>query len=738
MPEPVEGSKSYIPALDGIRAVAVLAVILYHLGYGWAQGGLLGVNVFFVLSGYLITDLLLGEYRKNGFVRLRTFWLRRARRLLPALFLMLFIILGWCAIFNNSQLPQVKNDLFPAIFYYSNWWFIFEHVSYFAQFGPPTPLGHLWSLAIEEQFYLIWPLIIILIMKISGSKKVLGFVTTIGIAASVSEMAVLYQPYADPTRLYDGTDTRAFALLIGALLAIYRPRDKKVVLSENVTGLANLIGGLAVVGLLAMFWQTNEYSQFLYRGGMLLSSLLTAVIIAIAVLPTTAIAKLLSTPVLKWIGQRSYGIYIWHYPIIVLTTPYNAPPDLARSVLQVAASFTCAGLSWKYLEQPIRHGAISNYWNRYKQWRLQPLITPQEEKLMSAAAVKKEGSAKKGIYGKIGTKSQSVKPQRLYRLSTYRQIIYIYKHKPPRQRLTASLISLVLTTNTIVCLLAVAGTISSGTVDYSGQNNAPTSILPKNKTAKGHFPPPKTVSSVTTYAATSDITLDNLIRPIEAIRRVPFMNADAETYDIDRIEKNFFCDPYPFAMSWLPPIPISAFNLPPYNINDIRLHVTRPVPVTNGAGVTAIGDSIMIDAAPYLKRFLPGITVDAVVGQQIWQVQAQVPALKREGAIGNRLIIELGTNGGYTPQELLTLLSSLGPMEKIVLVNTLVPDPWESEVNDTIATVAARLPNVSVVDWYKIGQKHPNYFYPDHIHLNPAGSRFYAKLIVRALLSKNR
>lgn len=734
MPEPIEGSKSYIPALDGIRALAVLAVIFYHLGYGWAQGGLLGVNVFFVLSGYLITDLLLGEYKKNGFVKLKMFWLRRARRLLPALFTMLFIVLGWCALFNTTQLPQVKSDMLPAMFYYSNWWFIFEHVSYFAQFGPPTPLGHLWSLAIEEQFYLIWPLLIIAIMKISGSKKVLGMITTFGIAASVSEMAILYQPYADPTRLYDGTDTRAFALLIGALLAIYRPRDKKVIVSQKVNRLANILGGLSFLGLLLMFWQTNEYSRFLYQGGMLVSSLLTVALITIAILPTTAIAKLLSTPLLKWIGERSYGVYIWHYPIIILTTPYNAPPNLVRSVLQIAASFAFATLSWKYIEQPIRHGAIGTHWNRYKKWRLQPTVDPRTAKLTSSKlSIEKKGN----LTGSNKTKTKSVKPSKIYRLSAYQQIIHVYKSKPPRKRLTTSLVSLLLTTNTIVCLLAVAGVIQGNKTDYSGESDNPTSIVPKNKTSKGHLPQPATTVTVT-YPTTTDVIFDNLVRPVKAIESIPFMNTVAEVYDIDNIEKNFFYDSYPFAIPRLASVPISTFNLPPLNINGLELHGTRIRVPISGVGVTAIGDSIMIDAAPYLKQMLPDITIDAIVGQQIWQVQADVPKLKREGAIGNYLIIELGTNGGYTAQELLHLIASLGPMKKIVLVNALVPDPWESEVNSSIATVATTLHNVSVVNWYQIGQKHPNYFYPDHIHLNPAGAKFYAKLIVRALESGNR
>jgi peptidoglycan/LPS O-acetylase OafA/YrhL len=161
MPEPVEGTSSYVAGLDGLRAIAVLSVIAYHLNFGWAQGGLLGVGVFFVLSGYLITDLLASQFHRHGGIGLTQFWGRRARRLLPALFLMLFVVVGWVTLFDRMQLAGVRSDLPAAVFYVSNWWFIFHHVSYFASFGPPSPLGHLWSLAIEEQFYLVWPLVIL-------------------------------------------------------------------------------------------------------------------------------------------------------------------------------------------------------------------------------------------------------------------------------------------------------------------------------------------------------------------------------------------------------------------------------------------------------------------------------------------------------------------------------------------------------------------------------------------------
>jgi peptidoglycan/LPS O-acetylase OafA/YrhL len=197
-----------------------------------------------VLSGYLITDLLVAEYGVTRGSGSRTFWIRRARRLLPALFVMLFVTVGWATLFDRAQLAALRSDLLPGIFYFSNWWFIFQHVSYFAKFGPPSPLGHLWSLAIEEQFYLFWPLLVLVGFRWVPVNRKLLMLVTLGLAAvSAIEMAILYSPGGDPTRVYDGTDTRVFALLIGAALAMVLPRSRQVRPGEPKRPTAAQLGG---------------------------------------------------------------------------------------------------------------------------------------------------------------------------------------------------------------------------------------------------------------------------------------------------------------------------------------------------------------------------------------------------------------------------------------------------------------------------------------------------------------
>ena len=366
-----------MPGLDGLRALAVLAVIAYHLNLGWAPGGLLGVGVFFTLSGYLITDLLLGQHEITGRLQLTDFWLRRARRLLPALFVMLAVVAAWVTLLDRDQLPVIRGAVASSAAYVGNWWLIAQHSSYFAQFAPPMPLGHLWSLAVEEQFYLIWPWLLLLGLRWARGRRRtrtrLAAATLLLAAVSAVAMALLYRPGYDPTRIYDGTDTRAFAVLIGAALAFVWPSRH---LGSDVTETARwILDGIGITGLAViavLIWRTSEYSPFLYRGGMVLLSVGTALTVGAAASPASRLGVLLGIRPLRWIGVRSYGIYLWHYPIIVLTTPANGRDGLARGALQVAAAFGVAALSWRFVEEPVRHGAIGRWLAQARSagWRL--------------------------------------------------------------------------------------------------------------------------------------------------------------------------------------------------------------------------------------------------------------------------------------------------------------------------------------------------------------------------------
>jgi peptidoglycan/LPS O-acetylase OafA/YrhL len=376
MPKPVRAGQRYVPGLDGLRALAVLAVIAYHEQFSWAPGGLLGVGVFFTLSGYLITTLLLGQWSADGRLHLRRFWLGRARRLLPALFVMLAVVTAWVTLTDRVRLASLRGAVAAAATYSSNWYAVVQQQSYFARFAPPGPLDHLWSLAVEEQFYLVWPSLLLVGLLLLRKQPEGGVVRSVSVArwltlptlamaaASALAMATLYQPGLDPTRVYEGTDTRAFGLLVGAALAMAcagrhpERAGRGGRLALDAGGLA----GLVVIGLL--IWRLGQYSPFVYRGGLVLLSAATAVVVAAVACPGSLVGLILAWRPLRWIGVRSYGIYLWHYPVIVLTTPPSAGEDLPRAAAQIAASVVLAALSWRFIEEPVRHGALGRLWDR--------------------------------------------------------------------------------------------------------------------------------------------------------------------------------------------------------------------------------------------------------------------------------------------------------------------------------------------------------------------------------------
>jgi peptidoglycan/LPS O-acetylase OafA/YrhL len=365
MPRSPEPGRRYVAGLDGLRAVAVLAVIAYHLNLTWARGGLLGVGVFFTLSGYLITDLLLGHWRERGHLGLGDFWLRRARRLLPALFVMLVVMVVGVAVFDAGQFGAFRKQVVAAALYLSNWWTIAEHGSYFGRLSAPLPLDHLWSLAIEEQFYLAWPWLLWLGLRAWSGPGRRALVTLALAVISVVALALLYQPGHDPTRVYEGTDTRAFELLAGAALAMVWP--SRGLRSDIATGARRILdtgGVLGLLGILALSWRADSYGGFLYPDGLILLTIATTAVVAVVVHPASRLGPLLGWGPLRWVGVRSYGIYLWHWPIIVLTTPASGHIGALRGALQVLATFTVAAASWRFVEEPIRQHGLAHFVRR--------------------------------------------------------------------------------------------------------------------------------------------------------------------------------------------------------------------------------------------------------------------------------------------------------------------------------------------------------------------------------------
>ena len=368
MPKPVDSRTTYIPALDGLRTIAVMAVLLYHLDASWAPGGLLGVAVFFTLSGYLIsTNLLRAKYRHDSF-RLSTFWLRRFRRLVPAVVVTVAAVFLVTALSTPGELGDRVGESISSLLYVNNWYVIAQGQSYFDQFESTGPLDHMWSLSIEEQFYLVWPLVLALLFALFGRRKrakwFIGAATLALAAASFAWMAYLSDAGADATRIYEGTDTRAGGLLLGALLAIVLVRKTGAPEFKRLPAeISGLVGIAVIIAIIAVM---PDDSPFLFGGGLAVLSLATMAAIHSILHQRTIVARVLAIAPMRWIGERSYGIYLWHLPVTVYLPKELDDMPLLRGAVVIALSFLLAAMSWTLVEDPIRRNGVIE---PFRDWR---------------------------------------------------------------------------------------------------------------------------------------------------------------------------------------------------------------------------------------------------------------------------------------------------------------------------------------------------------------------------------
>ncbi|OXT09117.1 acetyltransferase [Thermoanaerobacterium thermosaccharolyticum] len=639
MPKPLNSNVRYMAGLDGLRAIAVLAVIGYHLNLSFMQGGFLGVSIFFVLSGYLITNIISSEWERSGKVDLKNFWLRRMRRLFPALFIMVVLVVCYVTLFDPGRLTSIKGDAITSIFYINNWWLILHKVSYFAKFGPPSTFGNLWSLAVEGQFYLIWPLVLIISFKYLKKKRYIVFLTLLLAIASALAMGMLYEPGMDPSRVYYGTDTRVFGLLLGSALALILPSDKlSSNMSRNKRLILDVIGFLSLLSIFIMFIYVNQYDTFVYRGGMFLLSVIAAVTIAVSAHSSSFLGKALGCFPLRWLGARSYGVYLWYFPVLILTTPPVNTEGInpIRAVLQIFLIILISALSWRYVEDPIRHGALKRIMQDIKTLKLKN--------------------------GKI------VLP-----IKTFMLVI----------------VSTVIIGIFVVGMSGIMPVAASTSLNSSGGGNG------------------TNVSS--SYVENSDVTSDGIVQ--EDSSNIPDNRRDIKYY------------PYKGGKA------DSSVASNDSGQTDVKIQ--------DGKGITIIGDSILIDAKPYLEEMLPGITIDGKVGRQMYQAKDVVKSLKSKGEISDTLIVELGTNGPFTEDQLLSLLKAAEPVKHIILVNVRVPRPWESVVNKTLNKVSSEYPHTTLIDWYKASYGHDSFFSPDAVHLEPSGAKYFASLIAKSIEENN-
>ncbi len=363
----------YIPAIDGLRAVAVIAVLLYHLGFDWIPGGFLGVDLFFVISGYVITRLLLDSIQRSGGLDLRGFYAGRIRRLLPPLLFMLVITAIFVGVWAPDSMRRFITDAPFAITGLMNWWLVFKHQDYFESFGRPPLLQHTWSLGVEAQYYLFWPLILLFVLKVFGKKVIptaaLAIASFSGIALFLASVRVDQTSSQSISHVYFGTDTHSIGLFLGSALAVsWIPQNLRLNIEKRAQDFIDFIGVFGLIGLLASFLFIQEADATAYRIAFPLVGIFGSAIIMSIVHPASRFAPILQHPVMVWIGERSYAIYLWHWIVFQVTRPAQ---DLAGStwalyLFRILVVFALADISQRWIEVPVRNGVISNWFRGMK------------------------------------------------------------------------------------------------------------------------------------------------------------------------------------------------------------------------------------------------------------------------------------------------------------------------------------------------------------------------------------
>ena len=380
----------YIPAIDGLRAVAVIAVMLYHLGFTWIPGGFLGVDLFFVISGYVITRLLLDSIQRSGGLDLRAFYKARIRRLFPPLVFMIFVTVIYISIWAPETMRRFISDSPFALFGGMNWWLVFRHTDYFDTISRPPLLQHTWSLGVEAQFYLIWPLILLLVLRQFGKAKIPGAALIIAAFSGIALLLVSFEVDAanasQVSHVYFGTDTHSIGLFLGAALAVsWVPQNLQEQVNRRAQDFIDGIGVFGFVGLLGVFLLVNESDPTLYKLAFPLAGIFGCAILTSIVHPASRFAPILSSRVAVWIGERSYAIYLWHWVVFQVTRP---AVDLEGSTwalyaLRILVVFALADISLRLVELPVRSGLVE-YWFKGMKYRTKNVQRRQKSTVVAS------------------------------------------------------------------------------------------------------------------------------------------------------------------------------------------------------------------------------------------------------------------------------------------------------------------------------------------------------------------
>ena len=697
-----------------MRALAVVAVMVYHANSTWLPGGFLGVEMFFVISGYLITLLLIAERERDYRISLTAFWLRRAKRLLPALFVLMILLSVWTAVFERDALGQLRGDLVAGFFYVSNWYQLWVGLGYTSS-GDFAPLRHLWSLAVEEQFYLIWPIVMVVILGRSGTRRIAGMSRWLFASAIVVTVLVTIAYHAGPIgepaltpeaywwigdrpiskidTLYLSTIARAGGLLLGAAMAmLWRPYAIMRGPLRARGGVFDAVALLALVGFGWMCWdifliQPGGADPRLFRFGLFVAGVLTLLIIAAVTHPGARANRILGTGVLVWIGKRSYGLYLYHWPVYqIIRNVAGNKLTLFEFVVAMVITVVITELSYRFVETPIRTGQFGAMVRRVRRHR-----TP----------------AQKGVL--VGAMAVTVA------LSVFAG---------------ATLATAELKQNDIAVSLDDGADF---TIDLASDSSAATRIAPPSTTASSTPVPtvlgtaPTTPQSTTTaplFEPTITVnapgSVANTTQPEVAATTIPVPPSTAAP-DPDRVVVP--------ASTVAPAAPVTQRGL----IVDVNAIQPLTIPVVDGGlPLVALGDSVMLGAAEELTA--AGFVVDAVKSRQMVSFLPDMSMIRDTGAFGPVVVVHLGTNGPFSDTTLASMMALLADVPLVILLTGRGDLDWLSDNNLKIRALPSQFANVTVLDWEVLADAcEGRCFYDDGVHLTQSGQNFYASLVKRLL-----
>ena len=661
------GSPRYWPALDGLRAVAVLAVLIFHAGASWLPAGFLGVDVFFVISGFLITTLLVREHERCGGISLGRFWLRRAGRLLPALLLMLAGVIAYLAVAAPGLVLGFWEDVRFALLFVSNWDFLLRDVSYFAQWDPSLG-SHLWSLAVEEQFYLVWPPLAALMLRFGGVRAVACGAAALALLSALL-MGALYVPFADVSRVYYGTDTHAFGLAVGALLGcLVHLYPKRIAGRARPRQLLGVLALLLVLGAMALL---HEWDGFLYRGGYLAVALLTGLVTLAAIADRGVLVAALGWRPLGWIGRRSYAVYLWHWPLLLLPGPALelagnpiALPDWLELGLRLALVFAAAAISWHLVETPLRT-AVGE----------------------ASRATASGGAAVLGVLrAKIGSARTGAVTA------------------------TAALIGVL-----VLGGFAGAGLFEQSVNPIAVQIDANAELLQTSRQTRVPVQQQRPGQVVPVQVETVRSPLPP--EPVPPRERTP-----PRPNVPDRSDRQLTPEVVAYSSNVVSITYVPSLGPPP------------PTFAAQPQRVLAIGDSVMLGAADVLLETLPEMEIEAAVSAQFLEGMNRIrramelPFPERPRVV----VLHLGTNGIFDPSYVTELRGFSDSLRRLVVINIRVPRAWEGFVNEQLAQVAD-WQKVEYIDWHQASAERPEWLTEDNVHLTEAGKHAYAALIADAI-----